>query len=36
VLTSLITTAKALTLDPFTHLRDLFACITGHPKNRLT
>jgi hypothetical protein len=35
VLTSLIATAKRLALDPFAYLRDIFARISDHPKNRL-
>jgi hypothetical protein len=35
VLTSLIASCKRLHIDPFTYLRDLFARISSHPKNRL-
>jgi transposase len=35
VLSSLIATSKRLGLDPFADLRDLFACISGHPHSRL-
>jgi hypothetical protein len=35
VLTSLIATAKRLALDPFAYLRDLFARLSDHPRNRL-
>jgi transposase len=35
VLTSLIASAKQLHMDPFTYLRDVFARISGHPRNWL-
>ena len=35
VLTSLIASAKRLTLDPFTYLRDIFQRISSHPNSRL-
>jgi len=35
VLTSLITTAKRLAIDPFAYLHDVFEHISNHPKNRL-
>ena len=35
VLSSLIATAKRLTLDPFAYLRDLFGRISSHPQSRL-
>jgi transposase len=35
VLTSFITTAKRLDLDPFAYLRDLFERISSHPQNQL-
>jgi hypothetical protein len=35
VLSSLIGTAKRLTIDPFAYLRDLFGRISSHPQSRL-
>jgi transposase len=35
VLTSLIATCKRLRIDPFAYLRDVWARIAAHPKNRL-
>ncbi len=35
VLTSLIATCKRLGIDPFAYLRDIFARVAAHPKNRL-
>jgi hypothetical protein len=35
LLNSLIATAKRLRVDPFAYLRDVFARISAHPKNRL-
>ena len=35
VLTSVIATCKRLAVDPFAYLRDLFARLSDHPKNRL-
>ena len=36
VLTSLISTCKALRIDPFAYLRDVFGRISSHPQTRLT
>ena len=35
VLTSLVATCKRLHIDPFAYLRDIFDCISSHPKSRL-
>jgi len=35
VLTSLIVTSKRHHIDSFAYLRDVFACISAHPKNRI-
>jgi hypothetical protein len=35
VLTGLIVAAKRLAAHPFAYLRDIFARISDHPKNRL-
>jgi transposase len=35
VLTSLIATCKRLGIDPFAYLRDIFARVAAHPRNRL-
>jgi len=35
ILYSFTATCKRLGIDPFAYLRDIFACIAGHPANRL-
>jgi hypothetical protein len=35
VLNSLIATSNRLRVDPFAYLREVFECISAHPKNRL-